>query len=289
MKLARNAQPRPLEYLGAAAYGRKDRDPLDGAAKLENGNLGARIETNAQQMAYAAADVHVAVAGKCESSGGIAFVAYRQKRWWQEWWFALAPVGVARKNPALITGPYRAVGTVRIVGEHDGRGVAASLSEYADGIESRAPQIVESQKLQARDGMCLVSEHFDARFRRDCRNLLRHIRHPPAESIVVVSKNPQCSEAAVRRVRDDAPQLFELARATIGDPVSREGDEVGCELLNSPEGPKNVIIVDSWTDVQVAQLCESAALKFARKPGDRQHRIGELQPVRLDAPSVQPQ
>jgi hypothetical protein len=68
--------------------------------------------------------------------------------------------------------------------------------------------------------------------------------------------------------------LIELARATVGDPITGVDDEVWCQFLKATEGFEYVFIVDFWADVQVADLGQSTPLKFARETRDRQQWRG---------------
>jgi hypothetical protein len=52
-----------------------------------------------------------------------------------------------------------------------------------------APQVVESEELEATGGESLVSEQRDAEFTRDRGNPLGDVRHIPVKPVVVVAEN----------------------------------------------------------------------------------------------------
>jgi hypothetical protein len=241
---------------------------LSVAAELEDGDFRAHIEANAEEVTYAAADVHSAAPRQFDLAGGVAFVEYRQERWRQKWRLALAAVGVPGKNPALVAAPDRAIRGIGIVAEHNGGTVLAFLDEQIHRIEPESPQVVESEELQSRDGQGFIAKNCDTRGAHDPSNFVRHVGHPPSEPVVVVTENADSSEAAVRRMRHHPAQLLELSRAAIGDPIAGENHEVGSELLSSAERLDDVVVVHFGTDVQIAELRKSAALEFAWEPRD---------------------
>jgi hypothetical protein len=84
----------------------------------------------------------------------------------------------------------------------------------------------------------------------------------------------------------NAAQLLELLRASVRNPIAGNDDKIGCEQFNATEAFDDVVIVDFWSDVQVAYLCESESLELVRETANGQYGIGYVDPMRLDAPSV---
>ena len=74
----------------------------------------------------------------------------------------------------------------------------------------------------------------------------------------MVTEYPHGAEPAMGRVLQNAAQLLELWRASIGDEVSGESHEVRRELLNSAERFDDVVVVNPGAYVNIANLRESA-------------------------------
>ena len=90
--------------------------PLQG----EDGDFGADVEADLEEVADAAADIKLAVVGELKLAGGVAAVFDGEKRRREEGRFALAAMGVAGKDPAAVAVPAREVGGVGIVAEDEG-------------------------------------------------------------------------------------------------------------------------------------------------------------------------
>ena len=142
-------------------------------------------------MTYAAADVHAAIAGQFNFTGNVTPVVNRQKWRRQKRRLALATVRVSREDPALVSAPDGIVGGVRIVAEHDGGRVLSISREDFCRIETRAPEIFNADKLQARSDGGFVAQHGDSRIARDLHNLVGDIDHSPVQPVVVIAEDAE--------------------------------------------------------------------------------------------------
>src|SRR5262245_60898888 len=92
----------------------------------------------------------------------------------------------------------------------------------------------------------------------------------------------------MRQVRQHTPQLIELASVVIADPVACDGYKVRRLLPRALEGVDDVAVVNHRTDMRVCNVGDGASFKLRRKPAHTQPGIGELKPVRLPPPGVEP-
>ena len=83
--------------------------------KAKDWDFRTGIKTNAQQVAYATADVHTTIARQLKITRGITLVFHRQKGWWQKRRLALASMCVTGKNPAVVIVPDGAIGSIRVM------------------------------------------------------------------------------------------------------------------------------------------------------------------------------
>ena len=109
---AREAAGPPIP--GTHANSGRDSHPFEAKER----DLGADVESNAEEVADASIDVHVAATGERELACAVSAILNRQDGRRQEWGLALSAMRMSRENPAGISFPSRLVGGVRVVAEH---------------------------------------------------------------------------------------------------------------------------------------------------------------------------
>ena len=124
----------------------------------EHGHFRADVESHAQEMSNASADVELAMVAQVKCSGRVSTISHRQERRGEEGWLALASVSMTSENPALKACPDREVAGVWIVTEGDDRVLAFQLGEESSRIKSTAPEIIESDNLQFADTRGLIAQ-----------------------------------------------------------------------------------------------------------------------------------
>jgi len=122
---------------------------------------------------------------------------------------------------------------------------------------------------------------------------LRHPGHSvccielcPTHAVVVVAQNAERATCAQRQRREDALSMFEDT-LRFGREVAGVDDELGRERTHTCEALQQIRVGHLRADVQIAQLRHPRALQAGRQVGNRQRPLNDLQPVRLDAPSVE--
>src|SRR6202521_4466049 len=144
-------------------------------------------------------------------------------------------MGVTSQDPTLVGTPDRFIRCIRVMAEYQRRGIMTFLLEHLSRIEARAPQVIDADKLYPTNDSRFVAEQCNSRRAYGLGNLLCHIQHPPSVTIVVVSENAHSSKAAVWHVGQNALQLIELVRPSIGNPVAGENYKVRADLLDSAD------------------------------------------------------
>ena len=70
----------------------------------------------------------------------------------------------------------------------------------------------------------------------------------------MIPERCHCGESSARCVRQHSRELIELSGGAIRDEVAREDDDIRCEPASLLERLDQVLRVDPWSDVQVADL-----------------------------------
>ncbi|MEP7088184.1 MAG: hypothetical protein ABI884_12840 [Gemmatimonadota bacterium] len=179
-------------------------------------------------MSHASADVQRAVGIHSHLARDITTILNGQQGRRKEWRFALASVRVAGEHPATEVRPRLLIGGIGIVHEHDGR-VALSCPKRCDRISAMGPEVFHADEIQTTHGSRLASQHAHPRALRLGRDAVGDSEVSPAAPVVVVAEYAQRGEAAMRQVREDAPELRKLslpARATVCEEVAGDDYEV---------------------------------------------------------------
>ena len=203
-------------------------------------------------MTNPAADIKAAIFRQLEFPRRVPLVLDRQQWWWQKGWLALSAVCVAGEDPTLIPVPDWAVGGVWVVAERDGGAVLAAIGKDAHWIETWTPQVVKPNELETSHPKGFVAQHNDAAVTRYCCNAIRHVDSMPSQGVIVIAKDADGAQAAMRQVLQDPLQLHKLIRTAVGDPIASTNHEVRSQRLCPTEGVDDVIIVNFWTHMEVA-------------------------------------
>jgi hypothetical protein len=103
----------------------------------------------------------------------------------------------------------------------------------------------------------------------------------------VIAENRQRCQAPGRKIAIDGCHLVE-DRRRVADEVAGHHHNIRLQRRDLPERVDHIAVVDARPNVKVAQLHQRSPDQRRRQVRDRQRTPDELNPVRLDAPCIQP-
>ena len=112
-------------------------------------------------MADPTVDVHRSIATELVSATDIVFVRHGKNGWSEKGWLELAPMGMARENPAVKSPPKWQIRSVWIVAKDDGWATGLDRGHDRARFEKRPPTVIETNQPKPLDIDRLILEDSD--------------------------------------------------------------------------------------------------------------------------------